>query len=203
MAPRTFVALTCFSLLSVVAGLLCKASASSVLDYSDLDLDSLKEEINKHDLIFVDFYFSWCQAAKEFEPKFAEAAEILAEDDLPVPFAKFNCYVKAHPFCKFAKDLPICKTYTNRRTICKDFAKMEKSPTVRIYRRGQMIEYSGELEMYDLVGTASDLLEDIRFPDYKEEDEKFDLVETTREALEDSPQHESDGEENEIFSLLD
>ena len=54
------------------------AGASSVLDYSDLDLNSFKEEISKHDLIFVSFYFSWCPIAKRFAPTYEKAAKILA-----------------------------------------------------------------------------------------------------------------------------
>ena len=152
MTPRTFVTLTCFGLVFVVTGLLLtEAVASSVLELSNLKLDSFKKEIRKHDLIFVNFYFSWCIWAKRFAPKYERAAKILAKNKPPVTFAKFNCGAK-------------------QNAICENFAKIKASPTVRIYRWGQMIEYDGEYETADLIETARTLLED---PSYYKSDDHF------------------------------
>jgi protein disulfide-isomerase A1 len=62
------------------------ASATAVLD---LTASNFREVIEKHSLVFVEFYATWCQHCKELEPEISKLAG-LAEQKYGIPVARVD-----------------------------------------------------------------------------------------------------------------
>lgn len=113
---------------------------SDVINLGDDDFDSKLAALEN---VLVMFYAPWCGHCKRLKPEFAQAAELLRDDDPPVHLAKVDC------------------TEAGKET-CNRFS-VSGYPTLKIFKNGEVAsEYNGPREangiakyMRSQVGPAS------------------------------------------------
>lgn len=109
------------------------ASASSVVDYSELTPEAFKTEVDQLDVALIKFYAPWCGHCKRLAPAFEDAAKVLAADENPVPLIKVDCTNE-----KGGKD--IC----NKNDV-------QGYPTVKIYKSGKSEDYNDGRDVDSIV----------------------------------------------------
>ena len=111
------------SLVLLFIAVLDTVYGSDVLDFSSGDFES---NVGKHDTILVGFFAPWCKYSKELAHEYEKAANILKNNNPPVPLAKVDCT------SEYGK--PIC--YMNG---------IEGYPTLKVFKQGNSTEYDGPL----------------------------------------------------------
>jgi len=93
-----------------------------------MNSDNFQETIDKNDNVMVEFYAPWCGHCKALEPKYKHAATILA--DKPIILAKVDA--------------------TENEELANKY-NVESYPTIKIFRKGKVIDYKGKRETDDIV----------------------------------------------------
>jgi len=125
MVSKIFIA----SLLVLGAVTFCNGAESDVLNLGDDDFDSKLAALEN---TLVMFYAPWCGHCKRLKPEFAQAAELLRDDDPPINLAKVDC------------------TEAGKET-CSKFS-VSGYPTLKIFKYGEVAsDYNGPREANGIV----------------------------------------------------
>merc|ERR1712033_149934 len=85
--------------LFVVAALFAYiVSASDVLDLTESNFDT---EVQRHEIVLIEFYAPWCGHCKRLAPEYEKAADRLVKNDPPVPIAKVDCTAETSTCSKY------------------------------------------------------------------------------------------------------
>lgn len=132
--------------------------ASDVLEFDD---SNFATEIQKHDVILVEFFAPWCGHCKKLAPEYEIAATKLKKNDPPISLAKVDC--------------------TANQDTCSKYG-VSGYPTLKVFKGGELAQdYSGPRQADGIVSTmkknagpASKLLDSVE--SYKKFLEHFDAV---------------------------
>ncbi|XP_017756485.1 PREDICTED: protein disulfide-isomerase isoform X1 [Eufriesea mexicana] len=95
-----------------------------------LTKDNFEEAIEQYDYLLVEFYAPWCGHCKSLAPEYAKAAKKLEEDGSPVKLAKVDATVEIE---------------------LADKHELRGYPTLKFYRKGSIIDYSGHRQAHDII----------------------------------------------------
>ena len=91
---------------------------SDVLDFSSGDF---KSNVEKHNIILVEFFTYWCKYCRVLAPEYEKAATILKDDNPSIPLAKVDC----------DRGKPICSN------------GIRVYPTLIVFEQGEPNQYNG------------------------------------------------------------
>ncbi|XP_011498999.1 PREDICTED: protein disulfide-isomerase [Ceratosolen solmsi marchali] len=124
-----------FALLATVVGacLLFGATRAEIVLDSDvlvITKDNFEEAVKKYDYILFKYYAPWCGHCKALAPEYAKAAKTLLEQNSEVKLAKVDATIETD----------LAEQY-----------EVKGYPTLKFYRKGTHIEYSGGRKAEDIV----------------------------------------------------
>lgn len=132
------------SFLLIAAVSMCRAAESDVLVLTDDDFESKLAALEN---TLVMFYAPWCGHCKRLKPEFAQAAELLRDDDPPVNLAKVDCTEGGKETCnKFSvSGYPTLKIFKNGE-VSSDYNGPREAIGIAKYMRSQVGPASKELK---------------------------------------------------------
>ncbi|XP_026884303.2 protein disulfide-isomerase A4 isoform X2 [Electrophorus electricus] len=100
-----------------------------------LTKDNFDDVVNNADIILVEFYAPWCGHCKRLAPEYEKAAKELRNRTPPIPLAKVDATVETDIASRF---------------------DVSGYPTLKIFRKGKVFDYSGPREKFGIVDYMSE-----------------------------------------------